>query len=153
MSNPSSFEPHEGAPGFQLSNPSVLDSTSLLASLDVFYMADAKGGMEAIRPRSVRLTKFLYFSIMQMPDASKALFTVMTPEEVDARGAQLSIKPKPGLLPRVVQELAARGVFVDDRKPDVIRVAPAPLYNTFEDCYDFAVAFAEALLAASDSQC
>ena len=142
------FEPREGAHGFQLSNPSVLDGTALLASLEVFHMADAKGGMEAIRRRSIRLTKFLAFAVLQMPDEVKRLFEVISPQDIASRGAQLSIRLEPGLLEHVMEELTRRGIFVDDRKPDVIRVAPAPLYNTFEDCYDFAVAFAEALLQA-----
>jgi kynureninase len=55
---------------------------------------------------------------------------------------------KPGLLDPVMRELERRAVIVDERKPDVIRVAPAPLYNTFGDCVRFAEAFAEALKVA-----
>ena len=62
--------------------------------------------------------------------------TIITPENVEERGAQLSLVFLPtgrGVMPRVLKGLEARGVVGDSRKPDVIRLAPAPLYNTFED--------------------
>lgn len=66
---------------------------------------------------------------------------ILTPEDPTQRGAQLSLKLKPGLLDLVLKELEANGVVVDERKPDVIRVAPAPLYNCFVDVWNFAQIF------------
>lgn len=140
------FHPVKGAAGFQLSNPSILDITSLSASLEVFELA---GGVPALREKSRKLTAFLESSLAAMPEAARDLFRVITPKDPDQRGAQLSLLLAEGLLNPVMEELTRRGVIVDERKPDVIRVAPAPLYNTFEDCVAFVKAFEPALLSAS----
>jgi kynureninase len=140
------FHPVKGAAGFQLSNPSVLDITSLSASLEVFAEA---GGVAALREKSVRLTGFLEELLQSgVGEEERALFRVITPRDAEQRGAQLSLMLKGGLLETVMSELERRGVIVDERRPDVIRVAPAPLYNTFEDCVGFVKAFAEALAVA-----
>jgi kynureninase len=138
------FHPVGGAAGFQLSNPSILDITSLCASLEVFELA---GGVPALRNKSRRLTAYLETLLKEMPEDHKNLFRIITPSDPDQRGAQLSLKLAGGLLDTVKKELEARAVIVDERKPDVIRVAPAPLYNTFEDCFDFVSAFTAALEA------
>jgi kynureninase len=137
------FRPVAGAAGFQLSNPSILDITALTASLEVFGMVD--GGMRNLREKSLRLTAFLQRLLATMPEQVKAKFRIITPTDPQERGAQLSIKLAEGILDQVMDELVQRGVIVDERKPDVIRVAPAPLYNTFLDCVKFVEAFAEAL--------
>jgi len=137
------FHPAAGAGGFQISNPSILDITSLCASLEVFDLA---GGMLPLRNKSRRLTAFLESLLDKMPDEVKARFSIITSSDPDERGAQLSLMLEGGLLDGVMEQLEKRGIFVDDRKPNVIRVAPAPLYNTFEDCVNFAEAFEEALL-------
>lgn len=136
------FVPIPGAAGFQLSNPSILDITSLTASLEVFALA---GGIGPLREKSLRLTSHLEKLLVKMPAYVNEQFEIITPREPDARGAQLSLKLKPGLLDKVMEGLEERGVVVDERRPDVIRVAPAPLYNTFTDCWDFVEAFGEAL--------
>jgi kynureninase len=140
------FHPVKGAAGFQLSNPSILDITSLSASLEVFGLA---GGVGALREKSVRLTAFLE-ELLETGVAAeeRALFRIITPRDPLQRGAQLSLMLKGGLLETVMRELERRGVIVDERKPDVIRVAPAPLYNSFEDCVGFVAAFGEALAVA-----
>ncbi len=143
------FHPVKGAAGFQLSNPSILDITSLSASLEVFELA---GGVAILREKSKKLTAFLESCLTAMPEATKVLFRVITPMDPDQRGAQLSLLLKDGFLSTVMKELATRGVIVDERKPNVVRVAPAPLYNTFEDCVAFVEAFESALLAASRAQ-
>lgn len=144
------FRPVAGAAGFQLSNPSILDITSLTASLEVFGEA---GGVGALREKSLRLTAFLEGLLVGegglVGAEERALFRVITPSDPTQRGAQLSLMLRGGLLETVMRELEERAVIVDERKPDVIRVAPAPLYNTFEDCVRFVVAFAEALAVAS----
>jgi kynureninase len=135
------FVPVPGAAGFQLSNPSVLDITSLNASLEVFRMA---GGMGPLREKSVQLTAYLEILLVRSPFYEE-LFEIITPSDKEQRGCQLSLKLQPGLLDVVLRELEERGVVVDERKPDVIRVAPAPLYNTFLDVYEFTSAFSQAL--------
>lgn len=138
------FHPVKGAAGFQLSNPSILDITSLSASLEVFELA---GGVAPLREKSLKLTAFLEELLNDMSAEDRAQFRILTPSDPEQRGAQLSIILSSGLLDTVMSELEARGVIVDERKPDVIRVAPAPLYNTFEDCVSFVEAFAWALAA------
>lgn len=135
------FVPIPGASGFQLSNPSILDITSLNASLEIFEKA---GGMQPLRARSIKLTSHLETLLKNMPTYSKE-FEIITPSDPTQRGAQLSLKLQPGLLDSVMKILEERGVVVDERRPDVIRVAPAPLYNSFEDCFLFVEAFGEAL--------
>ncbi|RDL35020.1 Kynureninase [Venustampulla echinocandica] len=139
------FVPIPGARGFQLSNPSILDITALNASLEVFALA---GGMGPIRAKSLRLTSYLEQLLVASPAFTQGRFQIITPRDPEQRGAQLSLKLKGGLLDVVMAELVARGVVVDERQPDVIRVAPAPLFNSFEDCWKFADAFANALNAA-----
>ncbi|KAL5319816.1 hypothetical protein ACEPPN_012874 [Leptodophora sp. 'Broadleaf-Isolate-01'] len=136
------FVPIPGAAGFQLSNPSILDITSLTASLEIFALA---GGIAPLRTKSLKLTSHLEKLLLNMPALKEGLFEIITPKEPESRGAQLSLKLKEGLLDRVMEGLEERGVVVDERRPDVIRVAPAPLYNTFTDCWDFVDAFGEAL--------
>lgn len=145
------FHPVGGAAGFQLSNPSILDITSLSASLEVFELA---GGVSVLRKKSLRLTSFLETLLNKLPDEDRELFRIITPPDADQRGAQLSVllTGGPGELDTVMKELEARAVIVDERKPDVIRIAPTPLYNSFEDCVDFAQAFSFALSAVRKSK-
>jgi len=137
------FKPTPGAAGFQLSNPSIMDLTSLCASLEVFALSD----MATLRERSIRLTGYLERLLVAL-QAEVGQFTIITPRDPTQRGAQLSLKLEDGLLDVVMQELEERSVVVDERKPDVIRVAPAPLYNNFGDVWVFIQAFAEALRVA-----
>lgn len=138
------FVPRPGTAGFQVSNPSILDLTAVIASLEVFHMTS----MANLRAKSVSLTKYLETLLLHHPvDAPPAEkpFTIITPQHPNERGAQLSVKLKPGsLLEPVLEELESNGVVVDERKPDVIRIAPTPLYNTFVDVWDFAQIFLEA---------
>ena len=102
----------------------------LRASLTIF---DDAGGMESLRTKSISLTGYLEFLLTE--NGSKK-FTVITPREPDARGCQLSIlaheHPK-----ELLKELEAAGVKCDFREPNVIRVAPTPLYNTFHEVWRF----------------
>jgi kynureninase len=99
----------------------------LRVSLEIFDRV----GMAALRARSERLTGYL---LEQIASIGAEAFEVITPREVGARGAQLSLaaRRKPRELHRALLDA---GVFADFREPNVIRVAPAPLYNTFEDCW------------------
>ena len=144
---PPVFARIRGAQGFQQSNPSVLATVSVLGSLEIFKKA---GWMKPIRARSLRLTGYLeallhgsrfYVPVEQASKysqsaANKVGVTIITPANPDDRGAQLSLVFLPtgrGVMPRVLKELGDRGVVGDSRKPDVIRIAPCPLYNSFED--------------------
>jgi kynureninase len=128
------FLPIPGASGWQLSNPSALDVTSVLASLSVHEATS----MAALRTRSRRLTAYLELLLERWPPGTAPRpYVLLTPREAEERGAQISIRLRPGMLERVLAALEADGVVVDERKPDVIRVAPAPLYNTFLDVWRF----------------
>jgi kynureninase len=134
------FVPRPGAPGYQLSNPSVLDLTAVIASLEVFYMTS----MVELRKKSTSLTTYLETLLIRFPidgPPEDKPFTILTPKRPDERGAQLSVKLQAGLLDAILKELESNGVVVDERKPDVIRIAPTPLYNTFVDVWNFAHIF------------
>ncbi|KAG8626218.1 hypothetical protein KVT40_005163 [Elsinoe batatas] len=139
------FDPIPGAAGWQLSNPSVADLTAVRASLDVFKMTS----MAELRKKSLVLTQYLQDLLFSLAnnqgDNGQKNFEIITPLYPEQRGAQLSIRLSPGLLDGVMHVLEEQGVVVDERRPDVIRVAPAPLYNTAEDCLRFVDVFGEAL--------
>jgi len=141
------FVPRPGAAGYQLSNPSALDLSAIVASLEIFN----ETSMSALRKKSLDLTKYLEDLLTQILSDSEfksSPFTVITPQNPEERGAQLSIRLQPGLLDSVLDYLSDNGVVVDERKPDVIRVAPAPLYNTYEDVWKFCQVFSDACKAA-----
>ncbi|KAL8947119.1 MAG: hypothetical protein Q9222_006564 [Ikaeria aurantiellina] len=147
------FVPIPGAAGFQVGNPCALAIAPLLASLEIFALTS----MAELRCKSIRLTNFLEELLDQQSSriaegGSGKLYHIVTPSKVPDRGAQLSIRLKPGLLERVMAELEEQGVVVDERKPDVVRVAPAPLYNTFQEVWDFVNIFGRACLKASQGQ-
>jgi len=125
---PDDFRPIEGAEGWQLSNPSILSLAALRASLDVFD----KAGHKNLHVKSSRLTSFLEFLLREKCPAVK----IITPSDPEQRGAQLSLRVPGGR--DVFEQLNIRNISSDWREPDVIRVAPVPLYNTFEDVYAFA---------------
>jgi len=124
------FIPRAGADGWQVSNPPILAMAPLRASLAIFDEA----GMPALRQKSERLTGYLQFLIDQLP---KGRFEVITPRQSLRRGCQLSIlahdRPK-----ELFKALADEGVVGDFREPNVIRVAPVPLYNSYHDVWQFA---------------
>lgn len=131
------FQPMTGAEGWQLSNPSILSLAALRASTDIFHAV----GMERLRAKSLCLTGYLEFLLRQ--HASQK-FSLTTPSDVNRRGAQISIRiPHKGR--KVCEELGEAGIIVDWREPDTLRVAPAPLYNSFEDVYRFVQGFVAAL--------
>ena len=172
------FIPRPGAAGFQLSNPSALDMTSVLATLSVFD----ETSMSALRQKSLALTAYLEELLDRWPDdwtthpeplstarplhngtapenpdrtdngtstadlapAQCLPYHIITPRNPSERGAQLSIRLASGLLDTVMSELKEQGVVVDERKPDVVRVAPAPLYNSYMDVWRFVEAFRRA---------
>jgi len=125
------FIPVASADGWQISNPPIFAMAPLRTSLAIF---DDAGGMESLRAKSIRLTGYLEFLLTEI--GSKK-FTVITPRNPNERGCQLSIlaheHPK-----ELLKELETAGVKCDFREPNVIRVAPTPLYNTFHEVWRFA---------------
>ena len=145
------FVPIPGAQGFQVGNPSVLATTALIASLEVFQLTS----MSALRQKSVALTGYLEQLLLDSQSAgSKKEFPyhIISPSDPAQRGAQLSIHLMPGLLEKVLRELEQSNIVVDERKPDVVRVAPAPLYNTFEDVWRFVTVFTHACTKAQEGE-
>lgn len=130
----SGFKPMYGAEGWQLSNAPVLGMAAHLASLEIFDQA----GMDRIGEKRDVLTAYLEFVIddVSKKHADKCRFEIITPRDKSKRGAQLSILVH-GQGKALFDALSAQGVVADWREPNVIRVAPAPLYNSFEDCYLF----------------
>jgi len=123
------FNPIAGAEGWQISNPPILQMASLRASLEIF----AEAGMSALRERSVRLTAYLEQMLAAVDDDR---ISVITPTDPEQRGCQLSIRVK-NADKSLFTAISERGVVADWREPDVIRVAPVPLYNSFGDIEKF----------------
>jgi len=123
------FDALPGAEGWQLSNPPILSMAAIRASLDTF----AEAGFENLRKKSEKLTGYLEFLLDEMKNDA---INVITPRNPKERGCQLSIQVK-NADKSLHTKLTEAGVISDWREPDVIRVAPAPLYNSFEDVFHF----------------
>jgi kynureninase len=131
------FRAMTGADGWQLSNPSIVSLAVLRASMDIFHEA----GMERLRAKSVSLTRYLEFLLGQKASPN---FSIITPHEKERRGAQVSIRIRQkgrALCERLAQE----GIVGDWREPDTFRVAPVPLYNSYQDVFRFVRRFAAAI--------
>ncbi len=125
FSVPFEFVPRPGAAGWQATNPPILAMAPLRASLALFDEA----GMPALRERSMRLTAYLQTLLDET-----GLVRTVTPRDPEQRGAMLSLRVR--ARPQETQQaLAKRGVILDFREPDVIRLAPAPLFNTFHEIW------------------
>ncbi|MBX2964219.1 MAG: kynureninase [Cyclobacteriaceae bacterium] len=125
------FVPMPGVDGWQLSNFPVLAGAAHLASLEIFQEA----GIKNLKKKSVQLTGYLEFLLKQI-DPENNIFTILTPSNPNERGCQLSIYMKQNGK-RIFSAITKAGVLADWREPNVIRVAPVPLYNTFEEVYRF----------------
>ena len=124
------FVPMRGAEGWQLSNQPIFLLASLRASLDIFEAA----GMKNLREKSVKLTNYAEFLLNEIRDER---ISIITPNNPNERGCQLSIRV--GNAGKILfNALSERGVVTDWREPDVIRIAPVPLYNSFTDVWKFA---------------
>ena len=127
------FEPASGADGWRISTPPILSLAPIRASLAIFDEV----GMPTLRRKSVELTAYFEGLIDALvPDAE-----ILTPRDTAARGAQLSLRVPDAS--RRLAALEAAGVIADFREPDIIRVAPVPLYNTYHDAWRAAQALAE----------
>jgi len=123
------FRPMQGAEGWQLSNAQIFSFAAHKASLDIFDAA----GIENLRVKSLQLTAFME-QVLKEANGSRNLFKIITPGDPKQRGCQLSLltdhRGK-----ALFDFLAANGVMADWREPNVIRFAPVPLYNSFEDVW------------------
>eukprot|EP00466_Bigelowiella_natans_P014312 jgi/Bigna1/85246/estExt_fgenesh1_pg.C_30056 len=137
------WEGIEGAQAWQVSNPAVLPTVCLQASLDIFKDA---GGMKAVRKKSLLLTGLLEYLIECKIE--KKLAHIITPRDPERRGCQLSLLTTMPVKP-VHEKLEAKGVIVDVREPNVIRLAPCPLYNTFSEVFRFVEMLQRALVSTS----
>lgn len=136
---PHDFVPQRGAAGWQLSNAQILPLAAHKAALEIFEAV----GMQALREKSLRLTGFLE-QLLEALNARHEAFDLITPKNEAERGCQLS------LLMRhrgkaIFNYITERGVIADWREPNVLRVAPVPLYNTFEEVWHFSRLLEEAL--------
>lgn len=129
------FDCLPGAEGWQLSNPPILQMAALRASLEIFDEAT----ISALRAKSLKLTAFLEQCLTNIGDDR---ISIVTPSDPQQRGCQLSIRVSDKAL---YDRISERGVIVDWREPDVIRVAPVPLYNSFDDVANFARILSECL--------
>ena len=137
------FRAAAGAAAWQISNPPILSAAPLIASLAIFLEA----GLERLRNKSVALTGYLEELLRPLAPAVQ----ILTPRDPARRGCQLSLRLAAGEHrgKQVFDALAAHGVVCDWRSPDIIRVAPVPLYNRFEDAWRFARALRDTLQASS----
>jgi kynureninase len=127
------YDPIPGAEGWQLSNPAILPMAALRASMDIF----SEAGMPALRTKSEKLTGYLESLLLQNP-----MLEIITPQDATQRGAQLSIRVRRDAR-KMFNMLNEKGYICDWREPDVIRVAPVPLYNSYTDVFEFARTLAE----------
>lgn len=126
---PDQFIPITGAEGWQMSNAPILSMAALRASLEIYKEV----GMEALRTKAELLTGYLEFLLLELPSDKIKIFTTSNAEE---RGCQISLNViNDGK--NVFDNITKAGVIADWREPDVIRLAPVPLYNSYMDVYQF----------------
>lgn len=132
------FKPMPGADGWQLSNVNIMGSAAHLAALEIHTEA----GMAALREKSMKLTGYSEFLLNKL-DSEKDLLRIITPPDSKARGCQLSFSVKTDGK-AVFEHLSRAGVVADWREPNpstgkrgVIRIAPVPLYNKFQEVFNF----------------
>ena len=131
------FLPIQGAEGWQLSNPPILPMACMQASLDLFDRA----GMDRLRIKSIQLSSLCQKLLSEIPGDKIDLITPRT--ETD-RGCQLSLRVI-NADKNIFDNISAEGIVADWREPDVIRIAPVPLYNTFSEIYKFSMIFKNAI--------
>ncbi|WP_194849952.1 kynureninase [Nonlabens antarcticus] len=123
------FDPIPGAEGWQQSNAPILSMAPIRASMDLFMEA----GFKNLLSKSVSLTNYLEYLVNNIPGDR---IRIITPDKPKDRGCQLSLAVK-NADKSLFKDISSRGVIADWREPDVIRVAPAPLYNSYMDCWNF----------------
>lgn len=126
------FDPMPSAEAWQLSNAPVLSMAAHRAALELFQ----KTTMQHIRTKSLLLSDYLIFVIREIEKKTGQAMEIISPIDHANRGCQVSVRVK-GRNKQLVKDLAREGVIVDWREPDTIRLAPVPMYNSFEDVYRF----------------
>ena len=126
------FEPVQGADGWQISNLPILSLAPYLASVELF----AEIGMDALIQKRNTITSYLEFVLHEIDREVKGNFEIITPSNPSERGCQLSVFLH-GEGRTLFDYLMKNGVIVDWREPNVIRLAPVPLYTSFEDIFHF----------------
>ena len=128
---PHDFAPLSGAEGWQLSNPPIFACAPLLSSMEVFQSA----GLSRLRTKSLQLTGFLY----KLLEIHCPNIKIITPSDPTQRGCQLSLRlpMSSAAAKQIYDQLIAKGIVCDWREPDIIRVAPTPLYNSFTEVFTF----------------
>jgi len=140
---PHDFEADNGAAGWQVSTSPIMLLALHKAALDIFEEA---GGIEPLRKKSEALTAYLEFVIGEVNSASgDELFKIITPKDKTARGCQLSVVCKQNAK-ATFNYLTKNGVIGDWREPNVIRISPVPLYNSFTQVYEFGQILAKAVI-------
>jgi kynureninase len=132
-------EPPATADAWSLSNPPILAMGPVRTSLEMFDSV----GMDALRARSLRLTGYLRGLLDPLAEAG--ILAIVTPADEARHGAQLSVRVGVDATDLSDRLSTNWGVVADDRRPDIIRVAPAPLYCTFHDCWRAADALSQEL--------
>jgi kynureninase len=123
------FEHARSAGGWQISSPAILSSAPIEGSLDVVLEA----GIEAIREKSLKMSSYLIYLVDQVLGKSPYDFKIGTPREAKRRGGHVAVEHEEGM--KISQALGAKDVVTDFRPPNVIRVAPIPLYNTYNEVW------------------
>ena len=123
------FEPIPGVEAWQLSNPPILSMVAVWSSLKIFEEA----GINRLRKKAISLTGYLEFLVKSL---GEEVINIVTPANPGQRGSQLSIQVK-SADKSIYKKITEQGVIADWREPDVIRVAPVPMYNSYEDVYNF----------------
>ncbi len=125
------FEHSTSAGGWQISSPAILSSAPVEDSLKMILEA----GIEAIRRKSLKMTAYLMYLVDETLSRSPYDFAIGTPREAHRRGGHVAVEHEEGM--RISEALRERGVVPDYRPPDIIRVAPTPLYNTYHEAWKF----------------
>ncbi|MEM8527577.1 MAG: kynureninase [Bacteroidota bacterium] len=123
------FEPIPGVEAWQLSNPPILSMVAVWSSLKIFDEI----GINKLREKSISLTGYLEFLVKSL---GEDVINIVTPADSNQRGSQLSIQVK-NADKKLFDQITEKGVIADWREPDVIRVAPTAMYNSFEEVYRF----------------
>ena len=135
------FIPMPGAAGWQMSNAQILPMAAHWAALELFE----KAGMESLRAKSIKLTQYMDYLLAENADKLSSIIMI-TPTELNRRGCQFSFLTGDNGK-SIFEHLSKGGVICDWREPNVIRIAPVPMYNTFEDIYRFVELLTEAAVA------
>lgn len=135
------FEPMANADAWQLSNAPVLSLAPYLASLEMFDEV----GMDAIVAKRNQIVAYLEYILKEIDEQVESSFEIITPSNQEERGTQLSVFLH-GEGRKLFEYLMKKGVIVDWREPNVIRLAPAPLYCSYSDMYEFGQILKEGIL-------